>query len=74
MANETLGPEDAHAIGIEAYEYLYPLVIMDVTRRVSTNVPPGVKPGFGPATACRHMLAFPSADFREGVRPNFDTL
>src|SRR5262245_59964578 len=32
-------PEDARAIAIEAYIYGYPLVTMEMTRRVMTNVP-----------------------------------
>ena len=47
---------------------------MDVTRRLMTNVPPGVKVGLGPANAFQHFRAYPPADFREVVRPNFDTL
>jgi hypothetical protein len=66
--------QDAYQIGIEAYQLLYPLISMDVTRRVMTNVPAGVKEGFGPMNAFHHMRAFPRADFREVVRPNFDTL
>ena len=48
--------------------------MMDVTRRLMTNVPPGVKPGLGPANAFHHFRTYPPADFREVVRPNFDTL
>ncbi len=58
----------------DAYVYLYPLVLMDITRKVSTNVEPGSKPGFGPENAFFHMSQFPSTEFREVVRPNFDTL
>lgn len=61
-------------IASEAYVYLFPLVLMDVTRRITGNVPAGVKPGFGPMNQFTHMRAFPPGDFREVVRPNFDTL
>ncbi len=66
--------QQAYEIGVEAYIYFYPLVTMDVTRRVMTNVPPGVKDGFGPANAFWHMRTFPAAEYRDVVRPNFDTL
>jgi hypothetical protein len=69
-----LTPAQAKTIAVEAYVYTYPLVTMDVTRRVMTNVPPGVKPGLGPANAFHHFRTYPPADFREVVRPNFDTL
>lgn len=61
-------------IAVEAYQYLYPLVTMDVTRLVSTSLPPGVRSGFGPPNQFSHMRKFPPGDFREVVRPNFDTL
>lgn len=70
----TLTAEHAHQIGIEAYIYFYPLVLMDVTRRVTTNAPLGKKEGFGPMNGFSHFRKYPSADFREVVRPNFDTL
>ena len=47
---------------------------MDVTRRIMSNVPAGKMPGFGPMGAFYHMRAFPDANFKAVVRPNFDTL
>ena len=69
-----LAPAEAKAIAVEAYIYTYPLVMMDVTRRLMTNVPAGKKAGMGPANVFHHFREFPPADFREVVRPNFDTL
>lgn len=66
--------QEAYEIGVEAYQYFYPLISMDVTRRVMTNVPAGVKEGVGPMNTFHHMRAFPTANFRDVVRPNFDTL
>lgn len=67
-------PEEAYEIGIEAYVYLYPLITMDVTRKILTNVEAGKKAGAGPANAFSHVRTFPTAEFRDVVRPNFDTL
>ena len=33
--------QEAHAIGVDAYIYVYSLVTMDVTRKQLTNVEPG---------------------------------
>jgi hypothetical protein len=74
MTNEIISEQEAYEIGIEAYHYLYPLITMDVTRRILTNYAPGTKPGMGPMNTFHHLRAFPPSDFREVVRPNFDTL
>jgi hypothetical protein len=66
--------EAAHAIGVDAYVYLYSLVTMDVTRKQLTNVEPGKGTLGGPMNAFANAPAFPSADFKAVVRPNFDTL
>lgn len=71
---QILSQTEAYEIGIEAYHYFYPLITMDISRRVMTNYAPGTKPGMGPMNAFYHLRAFPPADFREVVRPNFDTL
>ena len=70
----TASAQEAHEIGVEAYIYLYPLVMMDVTRRQMTNIEAGKQPGFGPMNTFSHMRAFPPADLKIVVRPNFDTL
>ncbi len=74
QTSDKAAENEAYEIGIEAYVYFYPLISMDVTRRVSINYEPGQKPGLGPMNAFHHMPAFPPAEFREVVRPNFDTL
>ncbi|HUO34157.1 MAG TPA: DUF1254 domain-containing protein [Candidatus Acidoferrum sp.] len=65
---------EAHAIAVDAYVCFYPLVTMDITRRVATNVEPGKMPGLGPANTFNNFAAFPAAGFKTVVRPNFDTL
>ena len=73
-ATATVSAEEAYEIGVEAYQYFYPLISMDVTRRVMTNLESGVKPGTGPMNTFSHLRSYPTAEFREVVRPNFDTL
>jgi hypothetical protein len=69
-----LSADEAHAIAVEAYIYLYPLVLMEATRRQMTNLEVGQRPGFGPMGQFTHVREFPPAEFRAVVRPNFDTL
>ena len=60
-------------IGVQAYIYAYPMVLMELTRQISTNAraPAGV---LAPMNQFAHMRAFPDHTFREVVRPNVDTL
>jgi len=66
--------QEAHAIGVDAYLYFYPLISMDVTRKVFTNVEPGKEFGRGPMNAFQSMPAYPAASDKGVVRYNFDTL
>jgi hypothetical protein len=66
--------EEAHAIGVHAYVYFYSLITMDVTRKQITNVEPGKESIGGPMNMFNNLPAFPTADLRVVVRPNFDTL
>ena len=65
---------DLHKIALEGYEYFYPLLTMEMTRRQVTNSPPEQSPGRGPMNTFAHIRQFPTADWRDVVRPNFDTL
>jgi hypothetical protein len=66
--------QEAYEIAVEAYPYLYPLLLMDTTRRQATNIEAGKVIGRGPMNTFTHVREFPPADFRDVVRPNFDTL
>jgi len=66
--------QEAYEIGVETYVYFYPLVLMDLTRRQLTNIEAGKMAGRGPMNTFSHVRAYPTAEFREVVRPNFDTL
>ncbi len=70
----TLSQAEAASIATDAYLYLYPLVTMDVTRRQMTNHAPGPGVFGGPMNMFVNVEAFPPADFKAVVRPNFDTL
>ncbi|MGC2400109.1 MAG: DUF1254 domain-containing protein [Acidobacteriaceae bacterium] len=66
--------QEAYDIGVEAYVYFYPLVTMDATRRQATNIEAGKMIARGPMNSFSHVRAYPTAEFRDVVRPNFDTL
>jgi len=68
-----LPEQQAHAIGVAAYLYFYPLVTMELTRQQMTNVakPTGINT---PMNSFASLPAFPPAHMKVVVRPNFDTL
>ena len=72
---QKLSDAEATEIAVEAYLYAYPLVVMDVTRQVSTNceTASGAKM-CAPINQFAHVPAFPDATFTDVVRPNADTL
>lgn len=75
IMNTSLSPlGSAEIIAQEAYIYLYPLILMDVTRKQLINLDPKLSPMGGTANAFTHIRAFPTAEMRAVVRPNFDTL
>ena len=70
---EPITDQQAHAIGVDAYLYFYSLVTMDLIRKQLTNVETGK--GFGgPTNTFANAPAYPTAQDRAVVRPNFDTL
>jgi hypothetical protein len=72
---QTVTAADARAIAEETYIWGYPLVTMDLTRKVQTNIEaPSSKAGRAPLNQFAHSETFPPATFRDFVRPNFDTL
>ncbi len=72
---EAANPLKPQVIAQEAYIYLYPLVLMDITRRQTTNVNKWNGNGFSaPMNNFGHFRTFPPLDFKTVVRPNFDTL
>jgi len=64
---------EAFALAAEAYVYGYPLVTMEYTRRVMTNVdkPEGTRAPMGQFV---RMRSYPTAQFRDVTAPNADTL
>ncbi|MEZ2131279.1 MULTISPECIES: DUF1254 domain-containing protein [unclassified Sinorhizobium] len=66
--------EEAHAIGVEAYVYFYPLLSMDLTRKQLTNAEAKEGAIGGPPNRFNNIPEFPTADMKVVVRPNFDTL
>lgn len=72
-AAEAITAQEACEIGVEAYLYLYPLVVMDATRRRMTNVEPGREPGSGPMNTLCHFRSL-ATEFKAVRGPNMSVL
>jgi hypothetical protein len=68
-----LTEDEALKIGTEAYVYGYPLVTMELTRRVMTNAAEP-KDSHAPMGQFYKARTYPDAKFRDVTAPNADTL
>jgi hypothetical protein len=73
LAQDKITEDDALKLGVDAYVYGYPLVLMDVTRQVMTAVPK-VDAHKAPPNQFVHAREFPDYTFTDVVSPNADTL
>jgi len=64
---------EAAKLGVDAYVYGYPLVTMELTRRVVTNVAEP-KGAHAPMGQFANLREYPNASFRDVTAPNADTL
>jgi len=73
LSATSLKEQEAFAIAKDAYVYGYPLVTMEMTRRVITNVaqPAGTRAPMGQLVSMRE---YPTAAYRDVTAPNADTL
>ncbi|HEX8806575.1 MAG TPA: DUF1254 domain-containing protein [Candidatus Aquilonibacter sp.] len=72
-APERLSTDQARDIARDVYIYAYPMVLMEITRRVMTNVAEPSRMA-SPMNQLVHVPAFPEPTDTLVVRPNADTL
>lgn len=66
-----------HDSVVQAYIFAYPLVLMETTKKVTTNVARPIDKGNkfqAPVNQLVNVSVFPDANFKDVVRPNADTL
>jgi hypothetical protein len=61
-------------VATSAYIYAYPLIMMELTRRIATNVADTRQFTKAPMNQFAHVPAFPDATYTDIVRANADTL
>ena len=64
---------EARAVAIEGYVYAYPLVTMEMTRRVMTNVA-AAEGSRAPMSQFVRLRTYPDSSYRDVTAPNADTL
>ncbi|MDC3985340.1 DUF1254 domain-containing protein [Polyangium jinanense] len=69
----SLTPDQVFALGKEVYVYGYPLVTMEMTRRVMTNVAEPMQTR-APMGRFANVRRYPDASFQDVTAPNADTL
>jgi hypothetical protein len=72
-APRSISSQEAQEIALDAYLYAYPMVLMQITRDVSTNVSEA-EGLHAPINQLAHARTFPDPSFTDVVRPNADTL
>ncbi len=73
-AQAQIGEQEAREFATEAYIYLYPLVVTDLTRRQATNVDTPEKFGFAPVNKFQHARCFQEVPAKPGGQANLDML
>jgi hypothetical protein len=71
---DMLPSDEIGDVAVGAYIYAFPLILMEMTRRVGTNVADHSRFGSAPMNQWSNVPAFPDANFTDIVRPNADTL
>ena len=74
VASTALPSDLIGEIATSAYIYAYPLILMELTRRISTNVADTRQFTKAPMNQFANVPAFPDATYTDIVRPNVDTL
>jgi len=73
-AEEQTRVDEIAKLGADAVAYGLPLVVAEITKRVSTNVASPQPDGHAPINQLGNMTKYPSADNHDIVRMNVDTL
>ncbi|VAX17388.1 hypothetical protein MNBD_IGNAVI01-1193 [hydrothermal vent metagenome] len=60
-------------IATKAYVFGYPMILMDYTKKVATNVETPTTNGYAPVNQLGHFRMFPNDKFTAVVKPNVDT-
>lgn len=69
-----LSDEEIMSIASKAYIYGYPTILLDLTKKVGTNVEaPGIEKSYAPINQFGHFREFPDHNFTGVVKPNVDT-